>query len=340
MKRSTLIDPLITAIDENAPNTGYNRVIRGLNKYDYDEIKTGYKEEMDAHQLSKPTLNYFRTLIIGVYAVSLGSRKDKQIVADGLKQLIDLLDNQLIPDAVKTSAQLCIACILDSISGTEAAEHLLRPLQEQEPENAGIYLIRSGFFRLSFLNPSTEQYEAMVHCCKLMPRFFSIHFHRVQAKFHAQKGQGDRAAIYKMLADLEKLGKQFPNEIDVPMLLGRFYGELGNKQLAKYWTNAAASISCPDDMHMLYINRGLLKPMHPSSVDCFKKAIQLNPMATKAYRTLFTYYMIRTREYGKALEVINRALMLCNERSDLMQMFAERKELLDKIVKQNFWSNL
>lgn len=97
----------------------------------------------------------------------------------------------------------------------------------------------------------------------------------------------------------------------------------------------------PDCMTYVYTYRVLLNPMSPASVVYFKKAItEVSRMDTTAYLSLFNYYMKMTHEYAKAFEVINQALLLCHEVDDLMAMFDERQALLQRVIKENFWSQL
>lgn len=81
----------------------------------------------------------------------------------------------------------------------------------------------------------------------------------------------------------------------------------------------------------------------PNADETLTNTIQgllINGMDTLAFRGLYRYYMEKTHEYGKALEVINHALSVCNEEDRLMEMFDKRHELLMNIIEENFWQRL
>lgn len=335
-KDSTLFDQLITAIDESAPNIGYNRAIRGLNNFDFDELMAGCSEQLAC---TERTLNYHRCVIMRGFAICIVNPKREDInmdTIDIISQLIEIIENVPSTDNLTASALLCLAILYDlQVGKKERTDSLLNIVEEEQPDHLGVFVIRSGLLREPSSTPTPSEYRATVRCCQLKPTFVDVHFQKLQYE-HKLKIIPSNSGYMRAL---QKLVDQFPNDMHPRIVL---YNELLSIQqfdkarqlidetLAKF----------PHKAPMMYTPRAMLKPMDPSSVDLLKKGIIANVNDTTAYMSLFEYYEKKTHEYAKALEVLNRAYLHCNGEHNLERVFVYRHKLLTRIIMQNAWHKL
>lgn len=338
LKESGLLAPLIIPIDDKSPNTGYRRAIEGLNTLNAAEVLAGCKEVIAAEQntTTEYSLNYFRCLILMCHVNCFHQNTFPELIFGVVNKLPAIMCMQTIPVELETSASLCRAQMYDVLDHQQFSNAILDRLALDEPNNPHISLIRSGLLQSRSM-PTPHEYQAISVCCALMPNVFFVQYKAILVEYMME----DDLTLAKSnrMANTEKLLETFPNEMFAYVSLAHCYYKAERFNEAERLINDARK-KLPDKVRFTYLIQGLLNKMQPSSVDLFIKATVSNPMASTAYRELFEYYCMKTHEYGKALEVINRALILCNEYFDWLQMFEDRQQLLNQIVAENLWAKL
>lgn len=215
----------------------------------------------------------------------------------------------------------------------ERKADLLKAVEERDPNNLGVFVVRSAMLKMSCVRPSKAQYKATLRCCELKPDFYEAHFQ----KFEYECGLEIIPSSSGYVLGLEKLIEQFPMDSRPIVALRRKLQEMGRMDQAERLLENALT-KFPEEE--FYVELALSREMHPSTVDLLKKAIAPKSSGNGPYITLFAYYVKKTREYGKALEVINRAYLYCTYQQFLEDIYIKRRNLLNQIIQQDFWNKL
>lgn len=332
LKRSGVLDSIIVPIETDLPNEGYIRAMKGFIDMNDKEIMIGCNEEMATHG------EYFdRSCVLRAYMNAVVySSSDEMDRHNDLGRLNSIISKNESSTAVKFSAKLCRANIFIHGGRISDANRFLDEIEAEFPDNGLVYLIKCGALCMKSVH-DPQLYGTLCRCCALLPNLYEVHFQKALADFHREENDIN-LANKRLVTQLKDLISRFPKELTPRLVLASKY--LDENQIAKakeLIKNADREFSDKKDLDCL---RGRLNPMHPSSVEYLKHAVRVNTEDDAAHQALFNYYVSKSHEYAKALEVVNRAMTNCLEEEINAQMFQSRQTLLSKIVAQNFWDKL
>lgn len=335
MKKSGILEPITVHFPSDHPNNGYARAMQGLNDLKDTEIMIGCEEEVSARGKFDAHSNILLAFMNAI-VFPLTTLKTKLV---DLEQMSSIVSRQDTPAEILFGAKLCIANIYNTVGKFEGANRILDSLETDYPDNGLIYLIKCGTLTSQSIT-FRELYDSLCRCCVLLPNFYEVHFQRVIADFQHDRGN-IRLADSRIKKQLKVLIAQFPKELTPRLVLAHKYlVERQFRKAEKLIKGAEKDFTDPVELDKLSCMRGRLNPMHPSSVEYFKCAIKINTEDGPAHQGLFNYYVLKSHEYAKALEVANRAMLHCLETSIYKEMFMSRQTLLTKIAAQNFWDQL
>ncbi|KAG4073018.1 hypothetical protein HA402_009437 [Bradysia odoriphaga] len=212
----------------------------------------------------------------------------------------------------------------------------LNALEKKHKNNPLVYIIKSG--ALMMLAHGKPEYLPMLSkCCALIPNVFDLH---MQLALSELANPANRmAALTNPFAKFEQLITRFPNELEPRLCLAGIYAKLNDTQKAKKILKKAEKDFPNRKIEMSSVN-GMLRPKHSSCVAYFKRSLETNEDDPGSLKGLLDYYNSTTYEYGKAIEVCNRALNSFLQVTDFQEIFELRHSLLKRIVQQNYWSQL
>lgn len=335
LKLSTLLDSVLIPYDVTALDTGYNLAMRAIADCNFEEALRGCEQELKRG--NKASINYQRAAILRAHIRR--PTRDIALIFDDLRLLTADTVKIHVAKELAVPWKLCLARVYRRLSLSEKADEVLDELEQADPSNPLVHLVRAAVCDgdLEF-EKYPRRKAALIRCSTQMPNNYPVQFARIYSRFMADTG---RENFVQLTMDLEDLIKRFPDNIVPGMFLAQMFLQVGLQHEAREVFEREIKKFPIDTEGISYTTRGLLDPTNPESVAYFRKAIdEANPMDSVAYKSLFAYYVEQTHEYAKAFEVANRALMLCNERDDLIEMFDERQTLLQSVIQQNYWDRL
>lgn len=332
LTKSGILVSITIKFASDLPNKGYIRAMKGLIDMNDREIMIGCNEEMANRG------EYFdQSCILRAYmnVVVYPSSSEIDRYRD-LEQLNSIISRNESSMEVKFGAKLCRANIFIHGGRLSEANRFLDEVEADYPNNGLVYIIKCGALTMKSVG-YPQLYDNLCRCCALLPNFFEVHFQKALAEFNLEQNDIN-LADKRLVTQLKELILKFPKELTPRLVLGSKYldeNQIGKaKELIK-----KADRDFPDKTNIDCL-RGRLNPMHPASVEYLKHAIRVNTEDDAAHQCLFNYYVLKSHEYAKALEVANRAMTNCLEDDINAEMFRSRQTLLSKIVAQNFWDKL
>lgn len=326
LKKSGILESIIIPFPSDLPNIGYARAMRGLVEMNDAEILKGCNEEASAigeyFEQSCILRAYINTLVY-----PLTNETDRYIDAEQLSYIIS--NAQFSPD-ITFSAKLCRAQIHMKLCNFTEADRALDELESEYPDNGLIYIVRCGILTMHTIE-YPKLFERLCRCCALLPDYCEAHFQKIMFEF--------RDDVPLLEVHLKHLIVKFPQELAPRKKLIHIYITQNEIKKAEILVNNVDRY-IPDESNQLDYMRGHLEPMSLSSVESLKSAIRGHAMDGLAHQGLFNYYVFRSREYGKALEVANMAVTFNLEPGPRAEMFNARQALIAKIAEQNFWDKL
>lgn len=320
-----IFDPICVPIPENGPPTGYIQAMMGVKELNVDKIMTGCKDE-EASKGPYLAQSYIIRAYINSMVIASPSNFTLECSND-MRRLHGIILDEKTPENIKFHARLCHANVNFRRLKFEDANRDLELLEKKYPNNALLYVIKSGaLLQLPFSH--NEFFEPLKRCCLLLPNVAELHFQKALA-----------APPCRRVAQLNELIKQFPNELGPRLCLAGIYAKLNLTHKAKkILTKAEQDFpNCLEELSSVY---GMLKPTHSSCVEYFKRALKYNKDDPASFKGLFDYFGSTTFEYAKAIEVATKALQSFLQAFDFQEMFESRHALLKRIVRQNYWNKL
>lgn len=308
--------------------------MKGLSDMDENEIMSGCKEEIfkrgEYLAQSYILLGYMHTVVFS-YTPTMDKHRD-------LEELEYIITNVNTSKEIKFSARLCRANVYDSMTFLWQASSILNELETEYPDNALIYVIKSGMLTSQTFDFSPDRYKSVCRCCDLLPSFYAAQYLKIDIEWKDNQGRNNLFANSQFESQLKEQVVRFPKLLSPRLILFALYC------IEERVTNASdllmlAERDFPDETEKLDRFRACLQPLSPTVVELYKNAINHKCDDHSAYLGLFMHFVYK-EQLANALEVANKALTECMDEELYLDMFKLRQETLTEIVRQNLWNDL
>lgn len=331
VKKCAVFDPIIVPIPENQPLSGYIRAMAGIQELKLDKIMAGCEEEITS-------MGFYldRSYILKAYMNSAVIQSPaKEDLQQDMRRMNQIISSVNSPAKIKHQSKFCRVSLYHHKCKFLEAENDLSSLEDRYGNTGLFHVIKSGAL-FQFVLKHQSCFESLAKCSELLPEVYELQRQIVYSK--ANNINDQLAATAFMISSLEELVKRFPLEVAPRIRLIGLYIHLDvNKALQMLEQARKDFPNRFDEFISLY---GLFKPRDPSCVDYFKQSIRAHRDDPNSFRVLLDFFGSTTFEYAKVIEVSTKALFHFLKRRDFKEMFQRRQQLLELIIRENFWDKL